>query len=163
MWEMKLRENTIYTLALLLIFAMSGCSLAAQNKARVLLNSPLGFWKTIDDAKGTASSIVQITKSKGKLQGKVVNILDTEKGPNPKCTECTGENKNKPVLGMQILKGLSQDGKEWSGGKILDPKNGKWYKCYIEVLDKGKKLKVRGYIGLALIGRTQYWHRTARP
>ena len=61
-------------------------------------------------------------------------------------------------MGMIVIKGLKKDGDEYNGGKILDPNNGKLYKCYIE-LEEDDKLKVRGYIGLALLGRTQYWYR----
>ncbi len=59
---------------------------------------------------------------------------------------------------MNILTGLSKNGDEWNGGKILDPENGKTYKCYITLEDKNK-LKLRGYIGFSLIGRTEYWYR----
>ena len=59
---------------------------------------------------------------------------------------------------MVIIDGLSEDGDEWNDGKILDPKTGKIYKCYISLEDENK-LKVRGYIGFALLGRTQYWHK----
>ncbi len=59
---------------------------------------------------------------------------------------------------MIILDGLKEDGDEWSGGKILDPKNGNFYKCYIKLKDK-TTLKLRGYIGISLFGRTEYWKR----
>jgi uncharacterized protein (DUF2147 family) len=61
-------------------------------------------------------------------------------------------------LGFTIIKGLTKDGSEYNGGKITDPKNGKSYKCYL-TLESKDKLKVRGYVGFALIGRTQYWSR----
>jgi uncharacterized protein (DUF2147 family) len=82
-----------------------------------------------------------------------------EKGKEDKvCDLCKGDKKNKPVKGMVIIDGLSKDGDEWNDAKILDPKTGKEYKCYI-TLEENNKLKVRGYIGFALIGRTQYWTR----
>ena len=77
---------------------------------------------------------------------------------NATCTECKGDRKNEPILGMNILTGLKKDDDEWSGGKILDPKNGKEYKCYIKLLDKNT-LKIRGYIGVSLFGRTAIWKR----
>ena len=67
--------------------------------------------------------------------------------------------KNKPETGLQIMWDLKKDGDQWSGGQILDPHNGKVYRCYISLEDGGKKLKVRGYIGFAMIGRTEYWQR----
>lgn len=119
--------------------------------------SVFGKWKTIDDKSKKAKSIVEIYKKDGKAYAKVIEILDESKKGNL-CTECSGKNKNQPIEGMVIINGLSKDGDEWSGGKILDPKNGKKYKCYI-TLEDANKLKVRGYIGFALLGRTQYWHR----
>ena len=72
--------------------------------------------------------------------------------------ECDGKRKNEPILGMNILTGLKKDGDEWSGGKILDPKNGKEYKCYLQLLDDNT-LKLRGYIGISMFGRTAIWKR----
>src|SRR5215471_11024198 len=78
---------------------------------------------------------------------------------DPRCTRCDGELKGRPLIGLHILWDLSKDGDEWSGGKILDPDNGKVYKCYIALEHDGKKLKVRGFIGFSLLGRTQHWFR----
>jgi len=122
--------------------------------------SPVGRWKTVDDSSGKAKSIVEIWEEGGKVYGKITALLDQP--PNdldPLCTRCEGDLKNKRVIGMTILSGLTKDDDEWSGGKILDPDNGKFYKCYIAVQDGGKKLKVRGYVGFSLLGRTQYWLR----
>ena len=120
-------------------------------------NSVIGKWKTIDDETGKPKSIVEIYEKSGKIYGKVVDILDAEKKKNL-CTSCPGEDKNKPVMGLVIIKGLSKDGNEYNAGKILDPVTGKTYKCFL-ALDGSDKLKVRGYIGLSLFGRTQTWQR----
>ena len=87
----------------------------------------------------------------------MVDILDPA-NKNSVCKQCSGEDKNKPILGLTIIKGLSKDGSEYNSGEILDPKNGKLYKCAL-TLESKDKLKVRGYIGFSLLGRTQYWHR----
>jgi len=119
--------------------------------------SATGKWKTIDDQTGEAKSIVEIYEKDGKIYGKVVEILNPAK-KDSKCIDCKGADKDKPILGLTIIKGLSKDGKEWSGGQILDPNNGKLYKC--SITHNGKdKLNVRGYIGISLLGRTQTWHR----
>jgi uncharacterized protein (DUF2147 family) len=119
--------------------------------------SIFGKWKTIDDETGKEKSIVEIYNVNGKAYAKVLQVL--EKGKEDKvCDLCKGDKKNKPVKGMVIIDGLSKDGDEWNDAKILDPKTGKEYKCYI-TLEENNKLKVRGYIGFALIGRTQYWTR----
>lgn len=116
-----------------------------------------GKWKTIDDETGEAKSIVEIYKQDGKVYGKVVEILDPKKR-DMTCIECTGADKDKPILGLVIIKGLEKDGDEYNDGTITDPNNGEVYKCYIE-LDGPNKLDVRGYIGFSLLGRTQTWLR----
>lgn len=122
--------------------------------------SPVGKWKTIDDETKQAKSIVEISEVDGKLSGKIVQLFrKPEEDQNPKCDKCSGDKKNQPILQMEIIEGLSQDGDVWSGGHILDPKNGKTYKCKIKVVDDGKKLEVRGFIGFSLLGRTQVWER----
>lgn len=117
----------------------------------------IGKWKTIDDETGKPKSIVEIYEKSGKIYGKVVGILEEER-KNSVCTECSGEDKDKPIMGMIVIKGLSKIGSEYKKGKILDPQNGKMYQCFI-TLDGSDKLKVRGYIGISLFGRTQYWYR----
>jgi len=116
-----------------------------------------GKWKTIDDETGEAKSIVEIYKQNGKVYGKIIEILDPAK-KDLKCVECEGKDRNQPILGLVILKGLEKDGDEYDDGTITDPNNGKVYKCLIE-LENDNKLKVRGYVGFSLLGRTQYWNR----
>lgn len=119
--------------------------------------SVIGKWKTIDDETKVEKSIVEIYEKSGKIYGKVIEIL-REEHKKDKCTTCSGTLKNKPVLGMVIINGLKKDGKEYNSGTILDPENGKEYKCYI-TLESADKLKLRGFIGFSLLGRTQYWTR----
>lgn len=117
----------------------------------------LGKWKTVDDETGQAKSIVEVYEKGGKVYGKVVEILRAEHKKDI-CSKCEGADKNKPILGMIIINGLEKDDAEYNGGTILDPQNGKKYKCYI-TLESPDKLKLRGYIGLSIMGRTQYWTR----
>ncbi|OJT26983.1 hypothetical protein BO221_02980 [Archangium sp. Cb G35] len=122
--------------------------------------SVLGRWTTIDDETKKPKSIVVLYEEGGKVYGKIEKLFraPTEE-QNPLCDKCEGALKNQPIIGMVILRDLKKDGNEWTGGTILDPANGKTYKSKIAVEDGGKKLKVRGFIGIALIGRTQYWMR----
>nr|WP_294932797.1 DUF2147 domain-containing protein [uncultured Flavobacterium sp.] len=119
--------------------------------------SVIGKWKTIDDETGEAKSIVEIYEKSGKIYGKVVDILRADHKKDV-CSKCEGTEKNKPIIGMIIISGLKKDGTEYSGGTILDPTSGKKYKCYI-TLDSADKLKLRGYVGISIMGRTQYWTR----
>jgi uncharacterized protein (DUF2147 family) len=123
-------------------------------------SSPIGKWRTVDDSTGKAKSVVTIWEEAGKLYGRIEKLVDPDpKDPNPTCDDCTGDQKGQPVIGLRILWDLQKDGDGWSGGTILDPESGKTYKCLLSVEDGGTKLKVRGFIGLSLLGRTQYWLR----
>ena len=115
-----------------------------------------GKWKTIDDESGKAKSIVEIwKKADGKYYGKISQLLIKPEHAN--CIECKDDRKNKPLVGMEIIRGLKKDGAEFTGGSITDPKNGKSYKCTIT--RDGDKLNVRGYMGISIIGRTQTWQK----
>jgi uncharacterized protein (DUF2147 family) len=122
--------------------------------------SPVGVWRSIDDKTKKERSIIRITEANGELQGVVEKIFD-QPGDDPAhlCKECKGDRKDKPIVGMTILWGLKKDGESWTGGEILDPKNGRVYKAKITPSADGKTLDVRGFIGVSLIGRTQTWHR----
>lgn len=119
-----------------------------------------GKWKTVDDETGETKSVVEIYENEGKVYGKVLRILhpDPER-QNTVCDRCKDERKDQRVLGMVIIDGLKKDGDEYNGAKILDPERGKEYRCYIKLIE-ANKLKVRGYIGFSIFGRTQYWYRT---
>lgn len=134
--------------------------LAFAASAAMAQATPAGLWKTIDDETKAEKSLVRITESGGVYSGKVDKIL-TDKA-DAKCKECTDERKDQPVQGMTILRGIKPVAGEagaFEGGDILDPNNGKVYKVQIKLADGGKKLDVRGYIGMPLLGRTQTWLR----
>jgi uncharacterized protein (DUF2147 family) len=119
-----------------------------------------GRWQTFNDATGKAQSIVNIQEEDGTVSGTIERLLDPDpRYPIPRCVRCTGELKDKPIIGMRILWDLKRNGDEWSGGKVLDPDNGKSYNCKIILEDDGKRLKIRGYVRFSLLGRTQYWLR----
>ncbi len=116
-----------------------------------------GKWHSFNDETQEIESVIEVYEKDGKAFAKIIEI----KNPDRKtavCDMCKGSNKDKPILGMEILSGLQMNDDEWSGGKILDPKNGKEYKCYIKLIEDNK-LKIRGYIGFSLLGRTAYWQR----
>ena len=122
--------------------------------------SPVGKWKTIDDSTGEAKSVINIWEKDGEIFGSIESLYrKPHQNPNPLCTKCKGSLRGKPIIGLTIMRDLKQDENEWKGGTILDPENGNTYKCTIEVMEDGAKLKVRGFIGVSVLGRTQYWHR----
>ena len=140
-------KKTLFSVFVLMFLAVS---------ASAQVDKIVGKWKTIDDKHGSEKSIVNIFKaSNGKYYGKVEKLF---KEPNKKCTECEGENKDKPVLGMTVLNNMVEKDGTLTGGTIIDPANGKVYKCNVSLDTNTGKLKVRGSLDKrGVIGRTQHW------
>jgi uncharacterized protein (DUF2147 family) len=138
----------------LLFLGMAMCSIA-------IAQSPSGLWRTIDDETGKERSFVRISEVDGEYSGVVERIIERPGDDRSNlCKKCEGDLKDKPVLGMKILWGLKKKGDaKYDGGHILDPNNGKTYRCKLILLDQGRKSEVRGYIGISLIGRSQIWLR----
>lgn len=149
---MRIRLVTIF---LILVSSLATGSVGFAESA-----SPVGLWKTIDDETGEAKSVIRISEVDGSLVGTIEKIFPKPgKDPNPVCDKCPGEKKDQRLLGMGILWGMTKEGEQWSGGLILDPKNGKTYKCTIKLEGTGGTLTLRGYIGFSLLGRSQTWVR----
>jgi len=122
--------------------------------------SPTGLWKTIDDSSGQTKGLIRIREVNGQYEGKLEKIFPKPgEDPAPRCDKCEGARHNQPVLGMTILWGLTRQGDEYQGGEALDPENGKIYRAKMKLIDGGKKLEVRGFIGISLFGRSQTWLR----
>ena len=116
-------------------------------------------WQTIDDKTGEKKAVIQLTESGGKVSGKIIKVLNKEKA-DALCTKCPGSLKNKPVEGLQILSGLKSDGNnQWSDGKLVDPESGKTYSGKLTLSDNGQSLKLRGFVGTPVFGRSQTWQR----
>jgi uncharacterized protein (DUF2147 family) len=121
--------------------------------------SPVGRWRTIDDRSGKPRGFVRIYERNGEFFGRVeasLNPLDAAE----KCDRCGDDRKDQPVIGMELIRHLKKAGAdEYNSGEILDPDTGIVYRCKIKLTDQGRKLMVRGYLGVALLGRTQIWYR----
>ena len=131
----------------------------ALNSNALAQATPVGLWKTIDDETKAEKSFVRISESAGLLTGKVERIVDPAK-QDSKCEKCTDDRKDKPVLGMTLVRNTKQSAEDkevWDGGDILDPNNGKVYRLRLKPLDGGKTMEVRGYIGPFF--RNQTWIR----
>ena len=139
--------------ALVAIISIVGSSAALAQM------TPVGTWRSMDESSGEPKSQITIAERDGALSGKVDALLRKGADPALRCTACTGDRKDQPVVGMEIIRGGKQaDGRDvWEGGKILDPENGKEYRASYTPIDGGRKLEVRGYLGP--FWRTQTWVR----
>ena len=139
------------------VFVALALGLAAQ--LAMAQATPVGLWKTIDDDGKTEKSLVRISENGGVLTGSIEKIFDASRQTGV-CDKCEDDRKNKPVLGLQIIRGVKQDADDktlWGGGEVLDPEKGKTYKTRLKPIEGGKKLEMRGYLGFFY--RTQVWVR----
>jgi uncharacterized protein (DUF2147 family) len=137
----------------LMLLAMGVCVSASAQM------TPIGTWHSFDEKSGEIKSELVIEEANGFLRGYISKLLRKDADQKRLCSECSDERKDKPVLGMEIIRGAKkeQDEAVWSEGKILDPENGKEYALKLTPIAEGKKLEVRGSI--LFIGRTQTWAR----
>jgi uncharacterized protein (DUF2147 family) len=119
-------------------------------------STPVGLWKTVDDKTGQEKSLVRITEANGLFTGRIEKLLHPSQ-PNPLCGKCRDDRHDQPMLGLTVIEGIRHRGDVWEDGSILDPDNGRIYTLRLKILDGGKALEVRGYIGPFF--RTQNWSR----
>jgi uncharacterized protein (DUF2147 family) len=140
--------------------AVSTLALSLASLSAFAQMSPVGLWKTIDDDSKKEKSLVRIKENNGVYSGTIEKLLDPTSKQDAVCDKCTDERKDKPVLGMTILRNLKQSADDktvYEGGDIVDPNNGKVYRTRLKPIEDGKKLEMRGYIGPFY--RTQVWIR----
>lgn len=147
------RDARAATLALL-VLAFSSPAASART------DTPAGTWNQYDDKKGDLRSVIRIDLVGQELTATIVKaVLRPGEPQHPTCEKCPGEFKDKPVEGLTFMWGLTGDGREWGGGQVLDPEDGKIYRVKLKLSPDGRTLEVRGYVGVSLFGRTQRWTR----
>jgi uncharacterized protein (DUF2147 family) len=127
--------------------------------AQVAGGSPVGLWRTIDDQTGKPRALVRLFEQDGRIFGRIEQALAPDASRSAVCDLCTDERRGQPKIGLIIIRNMQREGDVWSGGDILDPDNGKVYRCRLRVVDDNRSLEVRGFIGFSLLGRTQMWER----
>ena len=150
-------RNAIYLTVKLVM--MTAISLLSVSFAYANTLSPAGLWQTVDDKTGQPRSLIRIEEKNGVLTGTIEKGLLPTDSEDAVCDKCEDDRKDQLLLGMNIIRGVSKSGDHYDGGTILDPDNGKVYKCKMQLNDAGNQLEVRGYIGISLIGRSQTWLR----
>jgi uncharacterized protein (DUF2147 family) len=118
-----------------------------------------GVWVTIDDKTGKPRSEITISETGGVVNGRITKFLDPDAKADAVCDKCSDARKDKPIMNMMILTGLKKEGEEYVGGQILDPAEGKVYSAKVKLIEGGKKLEMRGFVGSPMFGRTQTWVR----
>lgn len=129
--------------------------------SQAALTSPVGLWRTVDDKTGEVRGAVRLFERDGTIYGRIEQVIDP-KAIGQVCQKCTGDRHDKPILGLDVIRGVHPDGPlYWSGGEILDPETGDTYRVSLRLEDGGRKLVVRGSILGGMIGRSQTWLRAS--
>ena len=153
------------TAAILILASVLACAgtLHARTPAAATVgasdvSSPVGVWKTVDDKTGKARSLVRIYERDGKLFARIEQSL-TPGDEARTCTKCPDGRKDQPLIGLEFMRDMTLMDGEYRGGDILDPDSGSIYRCKFRLVDGGTRLKVRGFLGLSMFGRSQVWER----
>lgn len=125
------------------------------------LSAIVGYWETLDDRTEKPAGVIKIWQQKGKFYGKLVHSYS--KGEASRCFKCKDARRNQPVLGMTLIRDAYYKSGKYINGRILDPRSGGEYRIQMWVVDHGCRLKVRGYLGLPVLGKTMYWKRVEKP
>jgi len=134
--------------------------LSASNAAAQDEPTATGLWQQVDDKTGNTDGWFLIFEHNGFYEGAIAKMfIPPGKNQNPICSKCEGDQKNKPTLGLVIIKNMQRNGMSYENGTILDPRDGSVYHAIMQLSSDGNDLTVRGYIGIPLLGRNQIWHR----
>jgi uncharacterized protein (DUF2147 family) len=147
-----------YLATLTTVLAALGCAhkLAAQEPSAV------GLWQQIDADTGKSRGWFLIFDHDALYEGAIAKMfMEPGQSPNPMCDKCKGDQKNTPWLGLTIIKGMQRKGLDYEGGTILNPIDGNEWSALMHLSPDGQDLTVRGFLGLAMLGKNQYWKRLA--
>jgi len=133
---------------------------AAASPVRAAEPTATGLWEQVDENTGKPESWFKITERNGVYEGALVKIFyKPDEDPNWVCDKCQGAEKGRPVLGLTLIKGMQRNGLSYENGTIMDPRDGSVYRALMRLTPDGKKLEMRGYLGISLFGRSQVWNR----
>ncbi len=149
-------RNVLQKLIIAGVAIMVGAGVAAAQSEP----SAVGLWEQVDESTGKAESWFRITERGGAYMGNIVKIFyKPGEDTNWVCDKCEGSERGAPVLGLTLIKGMQRKGLAYENGTIMDPRDGSVYRALMQLSPDGKKLEVRGYLGISFFGRSQIWNR----
>jgi uncharacterized protein (DUF2147 family) len=151
---MKLSSLTLMTAVAVIAIGAGTLGASAADPTAI------GLWEQVDESSGKAESWFKISERNGVYEGNIVKIFfKPGEDPNWACDRCEGSEKGAPVLGLALIKGMQKNGLSYENGTIMDPRDGSVYRALMKLSPDGQKLEVRGFLGIALFGRSQVWNR----
>jgi hypothetical protein len=123
--------------------------------------TPEGFWQPLD-SDGKSLGLIRIYEDHGAYFGRIEPSSPSD-GRSSLCVRCTDDRKNQPIIGLLLIRNMRAQGEDYGGGDILDPDTGRIYGCKFRLIEGGRKMIMRGYFGISLLGRSQTWRRVPEP
>jgi uncharacterized protein (DUF2147 family) len=145
-----------------LMFAALAWLSALSAASAADLNSPAGWWQPIDPKTGAPQGLIRIYEQGGLFFGRIEPSSPSD-DTSQKCTRCTDERKDQPIIGLVLIRNMRVEGDEYVGGDVLDPDTGRVYGCRFRLVDGGRTLIMRGYLGISLLGQSRTWRRVEDP
>ena len=147
-------------LATLAVALLVGSASVPPASAGARPASPVGLWQPLDSS-GKPLGLIRIFESNGLYYGRI-EPSSADDDRNARCTRCSGDRHDQPIIGLLLLRHLRPRNGEYVGGDILDPDTGRIYDCTLRLTDGGHQLIMRGFLGFSLLGRSQTWRRVDR-
>lgn len=145
-------------LALLLAALLLSPPPASARAVPASWSSPVGLWSPIDTTTGKPVGLIAIYEAHGLYYGRIEPFSPRDNRA-ARCTACTGSRHNQPMIGLVLMRHLRYHNGRYVGGDILDPRNGHVFDCELHLIDGGRKLVMRGYLGIPLFGHSLVWER----
>jgi hypothetical protein len=150
-----MKRPTAYSLAAGAFLAVVGAGTASAQPPLVT-----GLWQQVDPSTGKTEGWFLFRERDGVFEGVIAKMfIPPGENPHPRCTQCEGELRNAPFLGLKIISGMRRRGLDYEDGSILDPRDGSRYNALMRLSPDGQTLTVRGYLGVSLLGQDQTWTR----